>query len=118
MRYGYLKTTRCSEDSIMIGKHGSTWDNAIWNSFQIKWKGNLRFLEKKCHNFRLTTPFCMNENFFVIYDFRKLHKKLELKIIEYGYVRGCPKKPMIQIGFFKILGVAQNKLVAGRSYKM
>jgi hypothetical protein len=27
----------------------------------------------------------------VAYDFRKLQKKLELKIIKYGYVRGCPK---------------------------
>jgi hypothetical protein len=54
----------------------------------------------------------MNESFFVIYDFRKLHKKSELKI-EYG--RGCSKRPMTQIGLFKILGVAQNKLVAGTS---
>jgi hypothetical protein len=28
---------------------------------------------------------------FVAYDFRKLHKKSELKIEEFGYVRGCPK---------------------------
>jgi hypothetical protein len=27
----------------------------------------------------------------VAYDFRELHKKSELKIIIYGYVRGCPK---------------------------
>jgi hypothetical protein len=27
----------------------------------------------------------------VTYDFRKLHKKLELKIEKYGYIRGCPK---------------------------
>jgi hypothetical protein len=25
------------------------------------------------------------------YDFRKLHKKSEIKILKYGYVRGCPK---------------------------
>jgi hypothetical protein len=27
----------------------------------------------------------------VAYDFRKLHKKSVIKIIGYGYVRGCPK---------------------------
>jgi hypothetical protein len=27
MRYGCLKITRCGEDCIKIGKHGSTWDN-------------------------------------------------------------------------------------------
>jgi hypothetical protein len=27
----------------------------------------------------------------VAYDFRKLPKKSELKIVKYGYVRGCPK---------------------------
>jgi hypothetical protein len=27
----------------------------------------------------------------VAYDFRKLHKKSEAKIVKYGYVRGCPK---------------------------
>jgi hypothetical protein len=27
----------------------------------------------------------------VAYDFRELHKKPELKIVKYGYVRGCPK---------------------------
>jgi hypothetical protein len=27
----------------------------------------------------------------VAYDFRELHKNLELKIITYEYVRGCPK---------------------------
>jgi hypothetical protein len=26
-------------------------------------KGQLRFLEKECHNFLLTTPICMNESF-------------------------------------------------------
>jgi hypothetical protein len=34
----------------------------------------------------------------VAYDFRKLHKKGELKIVKYGYVIGCPKKLAIQIG--------------------
>jgi hypothetical protein len=53
--------------------------------------------------------------FLVDYDFRGLHKKLKLKIVDYGYVRGCSKRPMTQIGLFKILGVAQNKLVAGTS---
>jgi hypothetical protein len=27
----------------------------------------------------------------VAYDFRELHKKPELKIVNYGYVRACPK---------------------------
>jgi hypothetical protein len=27
----------------------------------------------------------------VAYDFRELHKKLELNIVKYGYVKGCPK---------------------------
>jgi hypothetical protein len=27
----------------------------------------------------------------VTYDFRELHNKSEIKIIKYGYVRGCPK---------------------------
>jgi hypothetical protein len=27
----------------------------------------------------------------VAYDFRELHKNYELKIVKYGYVRGCPK---------------------------
>jgi hypothetical protein len=47
MRYGCLKITGCNEDSIAIGNQGNTWDNAIWNSSQLKWRGSLRFLEKK-----------------------------------------------------------------------
>jgi hypothetical protein len=27
----------------------------------------------------------------VAYDFREIHKELELKIVNFGYVRGCPK---------------------------
>jgi hypothetical protein len=27
----------------------------------------------------------------VAYDFRELHKKLEIKIVKYGHVRGCPE---------------------------
>jgi hypothetical protein len=27
----------------------------------------------------------------VAYDFRELHKKLEIKIVNYGYVRDYPK---------------------------
>jgi hypothetical protein len=27
----------------------------------------------------------------VAYDFRELHKKSEIKIVNFGYVRGCPK---------------------------
>jgi hypothetical protein len=25
------------------------------------------------------------------YDFRELHKKSDLKIVKYGYIKGCPK---------------------------
>jgi hypothetical protein len=32
VRYGYLKTIRCSEDNIRIGKQGITWDNATWDN--------------------------------------------------------------------------------------
>jgi hypothetical protein len=28
---------------------------------------------------------------FVAYDFRELYKKSELKIVNYGYVKGYPK---------------------------
>jgi hypothetical protein len=27
----------------------------------------------------------------VAYDFRELHIKSEVKIVKFGYVRGCPK---------------------------
>jgi hypothetical protein len=27
----------------------------------------------------------------VNYDFRELHKKSKIKIVKYGYVKGCPK---------------------------
>jgi hypothetical protein len=27
----------------------------------------------------------------IAYDFRGVTKKLDLKIVKYGYVRGCPK---------------------------
>jgi hypothetical protein len=57
----------------------------------IKMEGQLRFLEKKCHNFWLTTLIGMNESSLVAYDFREIQKKSKLKILKYGYVRGCPK---------------------------
>jgi hypothetical protein len=41
----------------------------------------------------------------VAYDYGELHKKYELKIVIYGYVRAYPKKPVIHIGSLKILGV-------------
>jgi hypothetical protein len=37
----------------------------------IKIQGQFEISRKKCHNFLLTTPFCMNESF----PCRKLHKK-------------------------------------------
>jgi hypothetical protein len=69
VRYGCLKITRCSEDSIRIEKtgniwdNGDTWDNATYDNTYLKWRGSLRFLEKKCYSILLTTPFCMNEIF-------------------------------------------------------
>jgi hypothetical protein len=33
----------------------------------------------------------------VAYDYRKLHKKLKLKVVKYGYVTSCPKRPATQI---------------------
>jgi hypothetical protein len=41
----------------------------------------------------------------VAYDGRELHKKSELKIVKYGHVRGCPRRPATQIGSLEILGV-------------
>jgi hypothetical protein len=41
----------------------------------------------------------------IAYDCGELHKKLELKIVKYGHVRGCPKRPVTQIGSLEILGV-------------
>jgi hypothetical protein len=29
--------------------------------------------------------------FLVAYDFRELHKKLELILVKFGYVKDCPK---------------------------
>jgi hypothetical protein len=45
----------------------------------------------------------------VAYDFRELHKKSELKIVKYGYVKGFPKELAIQIWSLKILGVNKVK---------
>jgi hypothetical protein len=41
----------------------------------------------------------------VVYDGRELHKKSELRVVKYGYVRDCPKRPVTQIGSLEILGV-------------
>jgi hypothetical protein len=41
----------------------------------------------------------------IAYDCGELHKKLELKIVKYGHVRGCPKRPVTQIGLLELLGV-------------
>jgi hypothetical protein len=41
----------------------------------------------------------------VAYDYGELQKKGELKIVKYGYVRGCPKRPVTQIGLLELLGV-------------
>jgi hypothetical protein len=47
----------------------------------------------------------MNEASFVAYDFRELYKKLELKILNYVYVKGCPKRLVTQIMLLEVLGV-------------
>jgi hypothetical protein len=39
------------------------------------------------------------------YNGRELYKKLELKIVKYGYVRGYPKRPVFLIGSLKVLGL-------------
>jgi hypothetical protein len=43
--------------------------------------------------------------FLVAYDFRGLQKISELKIVKFGYVRGCLKLPVTQIWSLEILGV-------------
>jgi hypothetical protein len=47
----------------------------------------------------------MNETSLVAYDFRELHKKLELKIIKNEHIRDCLKWPIIQILLIEIIGV-------------
>jgi hypothetical protein len=42
------------------------------------------------------------------YDYGELHRNLELKIVKYGYVRRCPKRPVTEIGTLKILGVKKG----------
>ena len=43
--------------------------------------------------------------FHVAYDFKELHKRSELKIVKYRYVKGCLENPTTQIGSLEILGV-------------
>jgi hypothetical protein len=64
-------------------------------------EGSLRFLEKKCNNFLFTARFCMKD-FLIVYNCGEVHKKLEIKIIKYRYVSGCPKRLATQIGSLKI----------------
>jgi hypothetical protein len=47
----------------------------------------------------------------VAYDFRELHKKSELKIVKYGYLRGCTKRPTTQFGLLEILGVKYHYIL-------
>jgi hypothetical protein len=51
----------------------------------------LRFLEKSAITFSSQLLLVLMKAFLVAYDFRELHNKSKLKIIRYGYVRGCPK---------------------------
>jgi hypothetical protein len=41
----------------------------------------------------------------VAYDYGELHRKSELKVVKYVYVRGCPKRPKTQSGSLEILGI-------------
>jgi hypothetical protein len=45
----------------------------------------------------------------VAHDYRALSKKLELKVVKYGYVKGYPKRLATQIGLLKILGARQYR---------
>jgi hypothetical protein len=60
VRYGCLKITKCREDNIRVGKHGSTcdngdtWDNDTWDNFKLIPKGpNVHMTDKtsfgQCH---------------------------------------------------------------------
>jgi hypothetical protein len=40
----------------------------------------------------------------VAYEYGELHKKSGLKLVKYGHVRGCPKRPATQVGSLEILG--------------
>jgi hypothetical protein len=39
-----------------------------------------------------------------------LYKKSKQKIVKYGYVRGCPKRPVTRNGSLEILGVKVGAL--------
>jgi hypothetical protein len=41
----------------------------------------------------------------ITYNGRESHKKLELKIVKFGHVKGYPKRPVTQTGLLRILGV-------------
>jgi hypothetical protein len=58
---------------------------------KLNCREKLSFQEKIYYNFLLTTLFCMNESFLVAYDFRELHKKLELKLIKNLLCQRLPK---------------------------
>jgi hypothetical protein len=64
---------------------------------QIKMEKLFEISREKCHNFLLTNPFYINESFRVTYDSGGLYKKSELKIVNYGYAKGCLKWPVPQI---------------------
>jgi hypothetical protein len=46
--------------TVQARKVGQRMDR---DNSKLKCRGILRFLEKKCHNFLLTTSFCVNESF-------------------------------------------------------
>jgi hypothetical protein len=47
----------------------------------------------------------------VAYDRGELYKNSKIKIVKYGYVKNYPKRPVIQIGLLKILGIKPKVLV-------
>jgi hypothetical protein len=44
----------------------------------------------------------------IAYDGRELHKKAELKIVKYGYIRGCPKCQRSKSGRSKFKGLIKR----------
>jgi hypothetical protein len=85
VRYGCLKITRNNEGSSKVGKHENIWDNgetrdnATWASSKLKYRGNLRFLEKTAIMFCSQLYFVRLKASLVAYDVRELFKKSMLK---------------------------------------
>jgi hypothetical protein len=52
----------------------------------------------------------------VAYNGRELHKKLEIKIIKFGYVRGCSKKLATNLGCSKFWGLIKVPFLATKFF--